>query len=343
MWSFTVLAPGMSAHTTGTADAPTAAVSTATDSSAPSSTAPSCGGGLLRWAMRGAFEEACSPSAAVAVDSTSPDDEAKQRETAAIVSAGLASPNRLVLQTSTHSFSARATLLKKGGGEGKGSVDGDAPASAPKEGEEDKDSVVVRSCRFLVQQLSRPSAATSAASSSAEEEDPSILVGLSAPYHSEAATAASAETQHQYDTRTLSTPMLWEEPRSFFVDCRRSGLFLWSEDAFEFGRKIADKCLEGPTTTSAAGSAVVNSSSSSSSPAVLAQAQIELRWHDGCNATTTKPTISVAVVNSDSSAAPSSAPSVFSWALPEGTVVSDLAPSVTFLTEHCRATLLPTV
>ena len=334
MWSFTVLAPGMSAHTTGTADAP--AVSTATDSSAPPSTAPSCGGGLLRWAMRGAFEEACSPSAAVAVDSTSPDDEAKQRETAAIVSAGLASPNRLVLQTSTHAFSARATLLKQEGE--RSHFVGDTPASAPKEGEEDKDSVVVRSCRFLVQQLSRPSAATSAASSSAEEEDPSILVGLSAPYHSEAATAASAETQHQYDTRTLSTPMLWEEPRSFFVDCRRSGLFLWSEDAFEFGRKIADKCLDGPKATNAV------HSSSSSSPAVLAQAQIELRWHDGCNATTTRPTISVAVVNGDASATPSSsAPSVFLWALPEGTVVSDLAPSVTFLTEHCRATLLPTV
>ena len=73
---------------------------------------------------------------------------------------------------------------------------------------------------------------------SASVSNPSILVGAAS-----VVSSVEGESQSSFDQRVLGTPMLWEEPHAYFLECRRNGGFLWSESAQTFGKKVFDQCF----------------------------------------------------------------------------------------------------
>lgn len=299
LWSFVTLAPGMDSHVDSIGD-------NSTETSTPQQQVPQNAltnslFSSLRWVMRGHHNQTCSPTSIVSVDAKDSTDSTH----AAMIAASLASPNRIVLRSSTHAFSARSAL-------------------ATGEQGNSTSSLTEQSCRILIQQLV-PNATSGMDPLETLDADPCVLVGLSCPYKNQ--KGVQHETEEQYDNRTLSTPLLWEEPRSFLFDCRRSGLYLWSEEAGVFGRKVADRCLETPSMRQV-----------SQMGTVAAQAELEIRWRDG-DGSASVPSIELSV-KGQLPHEQAKAVSNYTWDLPTGFTVSDLVPSVTFLTENCRAAVL---
>jgi hypothetical protein len=159
------------------------------------------------------------------------------------------------------------------------------------------------------------------------DDDPRIMIGLSPRYYSDASTEESfREGQAEYTARVLSTPLIWEEPSSYFFECSKAGVYLWSADGVRYGNKVLDKCL----TEKAVGSGTYS-------------APLSLSWGtDG-----TKPFLELGVVGEGS----------YRWFVngSEGTggvfspkaaaptpcpfLSGDLLPTVTFLTANCRASV----
>ena len=73
--------------------------------------------------------------------------------------------------------------------------------------------------------------------SSCGGSDPSVLVGVAAE------SPLPEEDVLRYKQRILQTPMLWDEPHAYFVECRKSGGYLWSAQGGHSGLKISDECL----------------------------------------------------------------------------------------------------
>lgn len=116
-------------------------------------------------------------------------------------------------------------------------------------------------------------------------------------------TSPSADNRRQYDKRIMETPLIYEEPYTFSVECTPQGMFLWSDHWKLWGDKIAPRCYEAGTFT-------LNPTTGSSTPGGPTrvsghQSYVRLQWRvdpptDGASSTAATLSVSLGQTCHDS-------------------------------------------